>query len=280
MIKCRVCGEPECPEKDGRDIVYCAKCATPHHHDCWHYNKKCAIFGCEGTEFQSKAELPPPVVPPVSEYMKIMPWAAVLAAAGVGCRLILLFLAGVLASFQSCDGCSSESHLVYSPALNSVVCYRDETNCLNIHRPCTKITETAVTHEYPSGQKDYRISEAEFVYLHPYCNICNGRFSPTDPCVHLKWVLEAPTENVTETMSDKFCDGRFPDCFRTNRSCIKKVFGSDGSFLKVVELKQHPQCTVCGHWLVEGLCKNHHPNVVTSDRNSMNAFSLIRFQNK
>lgn len=27
----------------------CARCGTPHHHECWEYNHGCAVYGCYGT---------------------------------------------------------------------------------------------------------------------------------------------------------------------------------------------------------------------------------------
>jgi hypothetical protein len=39
---CPVCGEP----LFDREVVVCTRCNTPHHDECWHYNKSCATFGC------------------------------------------------------------------------------------------------------------------------------------------------------------------------------------------------------------------------------------------
>ncbi|MBI4566108.1 MAG: hypothetical protein HY716_15590 [Planctomycetes bacterium] len=39
---CRVCGHRVPPE--GR--VYCRRCRTPHHEDCWRFNEGCCIFAC------------------------------------------------------------------------------------------------------------------------------------------------------------------------------------------------------------------------------------------
>lgn len=41
-IVCQVCGSPL---SEGA-VVYCSRCKTPHHKDCWSYNKKCSTFGC------------------------------------------------------------------------------------------------------------------------------------------------------------------------------------------------------------------------------------------
>ena len=39
--QCQVCGQP----LTGK-IVFCAKCKTPHHLDCWQYFEQCAVYGC------------------------------------------------------------------------------------------------------------------------------------------------------------------------------------------------------------------------------------------
>lgn len=44
--ECQVCGDP-LREK----IVYCPKCKTPHHLDCWQYFGSCAIYGCGQKRF-------------------------------------------------------------------------------------------------------------------------------------------------------------------------------------------------------------------------------------
>ncbi|MBI4859627.1 MAG: hypothetical protein HY815_05105 [Candidatus Riflebacteria bacterium] len=38
---CRVCGSPL-----SSPMVVCPACATPHHKDCWEYNRGCSIYGC------------------------------------------------------------------------------------------------------------------------------------------------------------------------------------------------------------------------------------------
>ena len=40
-VKCQVCGE-----NLYEPIVWCKKCFTPHHKDCWYYNRWCSIYGC------------------------------------------------------------------------------------------------------------------------------------------------------------------------------------------------------------------------------------------
>lgn len=39
---CPVCAEP----LSARELVVCKRCKTPHHGECWRYNKGCATFGC------------------------------------------------------------------------------------------------------------------------------------------------------------------------------------------------------------------------------------------
>lgn len=43
--RCPVCRTQEVR----RSIVWCARCLTPHHEDCWRYTGKCAVFACGGT---------------------------------------------------------------------------------------------------------------------------------------------------------------------------------------------------------------------------------------
>ncbi|MHB0955622.1 MAG: RING finger protein [Pirellulaceae bacterium] len=44
---CQVCGEPITS-----DMVFCRRCLTPHHLDCWQYNGLCSTYGCRETRFQ------------------------------------------------------------------------------------------------------------------------------------------------------------------------------------------------------------------------------------
>ncbi len=39
---CQVCGAPV--SKEGR--VYCRRCRTPHHKDCWEFNGQCSTYAC------------------------------------------------------------------------------------------------------------------------------------------------------------------------------------------------------------------------------------------
>lgn len=43
---CQVCGQ-----ELKQNIVYCAKCRTPHHRECWSYNGKCSTYGCDEMRF-------------------------------------------------------------------------------------------------------------------------------------------------------------------------------------------------------------------------------------
>jgi hypothetical protein len=47
-VVCRVCGE-EIVE----DLVFCRRCKTPHHRECWQYNGVCSVFACGETHFQA-----------------------------------------------------------------------------------------------------------------------------------------------------------------------------------------------------------------------------------
>lgn len=38
---CQVCGEPI-----GTDVVFCRRCKTPHHRECWEYYGACSTYGC------------------------------------------------------------------------------------------------------------------------------------------------------------------------------------------------------------------------------------------
>ncbi len=44
--KCPVCGDAI---QD--DLVFCSRCKTPHHGECWHYNGKCATYACGETNY-------------------------------------------------------------------------------------------------------------------------------------------------------------------------------------------------------------------------------------
>lgn len=48
--RCGVCGEEAAARR-----VLCAKCATPHHSECWEYQGGCSIFGCGSTRRSSES---------------------------------------------------------------------------------------------------------------------------------------------------------------------------------------------------------------------------------
>ena len=48
-VICKVCGEAI-----QHDLVYCRRCKTPHHGECWQYIGACSVYGC-----QEKAYLHP-----------------------------------------------------------------------------------------------------------------------------------------------------------------------------------------------------------------------------
>ncbi len=41
-VICKVCGE----EIGGEEMVYCGRCKTPHHAECWQYAGACSVYGC------------------------------------------------------------------------------------------------------------------------------------------------------------------------------------------------------------------------------------------
>ncbi len=44
---CQVCGE-----QITDNMVFCQRCRTPHHRECWQYIGSCSTFGCQGTQFE------------------------------------------------------------------------------------------------------------------------------------------------------------------------------------------------------------------------------------
>lgn len=44
---CKICGDPILS-----DMVFCARCYTPHHLDCWQYNGLCSTYGCRETRYR------------------------------------------------------------------------------------------------------------------------------------------------------------------------------------------------------------------------------------
>jgi hypothetical protein len=47
-IVCKVCGE-----EIQDDLVFCRRCKTPHHRECWQYNGQCSVFACGETHFET-----------------------------------------------------------------------------------------------------------------------------------------------------------------------------------------------------------------------------------
>lgn len=45
-VTCKVCGDAL---ED--DLVYCRRCKTPHHLECWRYTGICSVFGCRETVY-------------------------------------------------------------------------------------------------------------------------------------------------------------------------------------------------------------------------------------
>jgi hypothetical protein len=46
-VVCQVCGEQIVD-----DLVFCRRCKTPHHRDCWQYVGRCSVFGCGEIHFE------------------------------------------------------------------------------------------------------------------------------------------------------------------------------------------------------------------------------------
>lgn len=47
-VICKVCGE----EIAGQEMVYCGRCKTPHHAECWQYAGACSVYGCMEKSFR------------------------------------------------------------------------------------------------------------------------------------------------------------------------------------------------------------------------------------
>ncbi len=45
-VICQICGEPITSE-----VVFCRRCKTPHHRDCWEYYGACSTYGCRETRY-------------------------------------------------------------------------------------------------------------------------------------------------------------------------------------------------------------------------------------
>lgn len=46
---CQVCGVPIADK-----MIFCKKCKTPHHRDCWDYNGRCSTYACGEKTFSEK----------------------------------------------------------------------------------------------------------------------------------------------------------------------------------------------------------------------------------
>jgi Prokaryotic RING finger family 1 len=44
---CRVCGE-----EIHEGLIFCRRCKTPHHRECWQYVGRCSVFACGETQFR------------------------------------------------------------------------------------------------------------------------------------------------------------------------------------------------------------------------------------
>jgi hypothetical protein len=45
-VICKVCGDNIVSE-----MVFCRRCKTPHHADCWHFTGACSVYGCGETQY-------------------------------------------------------------------------------------------------------------------------------------------------------------------------------------------------------------------------------------
>jgi len=48
QVTCQVCGDAI-----SRDMVFCRRCKTPHHADCWHFIGACSVYGCGERAYQT-----------------------------------------------------------------------------------------------------------------------------------------------------------------------------------------------------------------------------------
>lgn len=59
-VVCKICGEGI-----EIDLVFCQRCKTPHHGECWQYARCCSVYGCGETVYQrpqAAARVPAPRV--------------------------------------------------------------------------------------------------------------------------------------------------------------------------------------------------------------------------
>ncbi|MCA9177156.1 MAG: hypothetical protein KDB14_21855 [Planctomycetales bacterium] len=47
-VKCQVCGDLI----NDDDLVFCRRCHTPHHEECWKYYGSCTVYGCQEDQFE------------------------------------------------------------------------------------------------------------------------------------------------------------------------------------------------------------------------------------
>lgn len=43
---CQICGE-----EIANEMIFCRRCRTPHHLDCWQYTGRCSVYGCRETRY-------------------------------------------------------------------------------------------------------------------------------------------------------------------------------------------------------------------------------------
>jgi hypothetical protein len=58
-VTCQICGEAITSQK-----VFCRRCKTPHHQDCWEYYGACSIYGCSETRYYVPGTSRPGTRPP------------------------------------------------------------------------------------------------------------------------------------------------------------------------------------------------------------------------
>jgi len=56
-VRCQVCGE-----EIVTDMVFCRRCKTPHHRECWDYTGICSVYGCRETEYVMPRVAAPTVI--------------------------------------------------------------------------------------------------------------------------------------------------------------------------------------------------------------------------
>jgi len=56
-VRCQVCGE-----EIVTDMVFCRRCKTPHHRECWEYTGICSVYGCRETEYVMPRVVAPTII--------------------------------------------------------------------------------------------------------------------------------------------------------------------------------------------------------------------------